>query len=148
MPAVVREFLDEVLVGVAQLVVGNGGVVKLVLGVVLDEVGQRLVTQAVLVGPGSVAEDAVQRVRVGLLNDAHRLLQRHADIDGRLPHIAPMGALGDLEAVVLCEAGILPVAVAFFQRGLKLLVVDIADALVEEQREDVLLVVAGVDGAA
>ena len=59
-----------------------------------------------------------------------------------------MGALGDLEAVVLCEAGILSVAVAFLERGLEFLVIDVADALVEKQREDVLLVVAGIDGAA
>jgi hypothetical protein len=53
-----------------------------------------------------------------------------------------------LEAVVLGEQGEVLVAAGVAQGGDGLLVEDIAEALVEKQREDELLVVAGVDGAA
>jgi hypothetical protein len=54
-------------------------------------------------------------------------------------------ALRDLEAVVLGELGIGEIAVGIAQGRLIFLVPDIRDALEEEQREDELLVVAGVD---
>ena len=73
---------------------------------------------------------------------------RRADVLGRLPHLAPVGVGRDLEAVVLRVGGERRVAAGFRQRGLRLLVEDIAQALEEQQREDELLVVAGVDGAA
>jgi hypothetical protein len=53
--------------------------------------------------------------------------------------------LRDLEAVVLGELGIRKIAVGIGQGRLIFLVPDIRDALEEEQREDELLVVAGVD---
>ena len=59
-----------------------------------------------------------------------------------------MGLGRNLEAVVLRVGGELRVAAGFLQRGLRLLVEDVAEALVEQQREDELLVVARVDGPA
>ena len=59
-----------------------------------------------------------------------------------------MAALRNLEAVVLRELGVLLVAAGFRQRRRVFLVVDIGDALEEEQREDVGLEVGGVHRAA
>ena len=75
-------------------------------------------------------------------------LQRRADVLRGLPHLAPVGLGRNLEAVVLRVGGELRVAAGLRQRGLRLLVEDIAQALVEQQREDELLVVAGVNRAA
>ena len=61
--------------------------------------------------------------------------------------VVPVAAVGDGEAVVLGEVGEFLVAV-HLHRGGVLLVVDVGDPLQEDQREDVLLVVAGVDEAA
>ena len=114
----------------------------------LDQVAQHGVGQAVLVGPLGVAEDAVELVGVGRLDGAHGALQGAADVRGGLPHLAPVGFGRNLEAVVLREEGELLVAAGLGQRGLRLLVVHVAEPLEEQQREDELLVVAGVDGAA
>ena len=59
-----------------------------------------------------------------------------------------MGVGRNLEAVVLREQGELLVPAGFGQRGLRLFVEDIAQPLVEQQREDELLVVASIDSAA
>ena len=59
-----------------------------------------------------------------------------------------MGSFGNLEAVVLGESRVFEVAGGLVQRVLKLFVVDITDALEEQQREDVALEVSLVDGAA
>jgi hypothetical protein len=56
-----------------------------------------------------------------------------------------MGSLGDAESVLLRQQGIVFVSTRFFQRVRELLVVHITEALIEEEREDELFVVTGVD---
>ena len=56
-----------------------------------------------------------------------------------------MGVLRDLEAVLFGKRGVFLIAAGLLQRIGQLLVIDVAQALVEQQREDELLVVAGVD---
>jgi hypothetical protein len=75
---------------------------------VFDQVLEQRVRKAVLVGPLGVAEDAVQGIRVGLLDAAHGLLERMADIGALGPDILPVAALRNLEAVVLGEIGQIP----------------------------------------
>ena len=60
--------------------------------------------------------------------------------------VGPVRAVGDREAVVGRGAGVRLVA-GLVEGGLILLVPHVGEALEEEQREDVLLVVAGVDQA-
>ena len=55
--------------------------------------------------------------------------------------------LRDEEAVELGAAGVVLVAIALGEGLGELFVVDVADALEEEQREDELLVVAGINVA-
>ena len=98
---VVGEFLDQVFVALAQLVLGQIGDGEFERAEMLDQVAQHGVREAVFVGPLRVAEDAVELVRVGGLDGAHGGLKRLADVLGRLPHVAPVGFLRDLEAVVL-----------------------------------------------
>ena len=71
----VGEPLDEVLVRVAEHVRRTVRVGQRLGREVLDQVGQLAVGQLVLVGPVGVAEDAVERLRVGLLDLAERGLQ-------------------------------------------------------------------------
>ena len=68
--AVVGELLDQVLVAVAELVLGHVREAERVLREVLDEVLERLVGHLRLVGPRRVAEDAGEALRVGRLDRA------------------------------------------------------------------------------
>ena len=114
----VGELLDEVFVGLAEDVGLRRLVAEIDAREVLDEVAQQRVGEAVLVGPLRVAEDAVERFRVGLLDSAHGLLQRLPDIRRHCSHVAPMAIVGNLEAVVLREEGVFLVAAGLRQRGL------------------------------
>src|SRR5688500_5663164 len=84
----------------------------------------------------------------GGLGGAQGVLQDAANIRGGLTHPAPVGLRRNLEAVVLREEGELLIPVRLGQRGLRPLVEHVAQALVEQQRKDELLVVASVNGAA
>ena len=152
---VVRELLDEVLVGPAQDVRRDALVRKVVLVEVRDERVDDLVRDERLagaVGRGLVpvhGEDAAQLV-VGVRHGAHRLRQHLADIRGCGLHVAPARAVRDLEAVLaalaedclllLAEgAALLPLQLGDGVVGLALPLV--AEALVEHQGQDVVLVV-------
>ena len=65
----------------------------------LDQVLEQGIRQPLLVRPLRIAEDAVQGVGVGLLNVAHRALERRPDVAGRCD-VAPVAAFRDLEAVL------------------------------------------------
>src|SRR5690606_10602059 len=69
------------------------------------------------------------------------------DIARRGADIVPVRALGDHEAVVGGVGGIALVP-GFIERLLVILVPDVGQAFEEQQWEDVLLVVAGIDEAA
>lgn len=113
----------------------------------LQEVFQQRVGETLGVGPLGVAEDAVERGGVGPLDGLQGALQGRADVPRRRAHVAPVGPLGDLEAVRLGELREAWVAVLLDGRA-ALVVPDVADALEEEQREDVGLEIRRVDGAA
>lgn len=68
MTAVIGEFLDEIFVAVAELILGHGGQRKIVLGEVVDQVFERGVGHLTLVGPVGVAEDTLQSLWVGGLD--------------------------------------------------------------------------------
>ena len=104
----VGELLDQVFVGLAEDVRLRGLVAEADAGEVLDQVAEQGIGQPILVGPLGVAEDAVERFGVGLLDAAHGLLERLADVGRDRAHIAPVAALGNLEAVVLRETARIP----------------------------------------
>jgi len=142
---VVGELLDEILVALAQLVLGQVGDGEFQRGEVLDEVAQHGIGQAILVRPLRIAEDAEELVGVGGLDGPHGLLQGPAHIPADLPNLPPMRVRRNLESVVLREEGEEQVALGFAEGGLGLLVIDVAETLVEKEREDELLVVPRVD---
>lgn len=145
---VVGELLYQKLVADAELVLGEVGERECAGAEVLYELAQQMVGQAVLVGPRRVAEDAVEGIRVGLLDGAQGVLNAFADLPDLRAHDAPVGFGRDLEAVLLWKLRV-PLVAAGIREGLgTLLIVDVAQALVEEQREDELLVLPRVDGAA
>ena len=111
----------------------------------LDQIAQHGIGEPVLVRPLRVAKDAVELVRVGRFNGPHGGLERRSDILGRLPHVAPVGFLGNLEAVVLRIRRKRRIAAGLLQRRLCFLVKHVAEAFVEQQREDELLVVARIN---
>lgn len=145
---VVCKFLDEVFVALAQLVFGQIGEGEFERAKVLHEVAQHGIGEAILVGPLRITEDAVELVGVGGLDGAHGDMECLTDVLGRLPHLAPMRLGRDLETMVLRVGGEVRVPAGFLERGLGLLVEDIAQALVKKQREDKLLVVPCIDGPA
>jgi len=111
----------------------------------LDQVEQRRLGQLVLVAPGHVAEDAGERFGVGLLDAVEDLLQGHAHVLGHPAQVGPVAAVGNGEAVVVgLDLGV--EAVTPLGRGGDVLGIPrVADALVEQQREDVRLEVRRVD---
>jgi len=140
----VGELLDQVFVGLAEDVRLGLPVAESNAREVFDEIAEQRVGQALLVGPGRIAEDGVEGLGVRLLDAAHRLLQSLADISRNHAHIVPVAARGNLKAVVLRKLGVLLVAPRFLQRRRIFLIIDIRDALEEEERKDVGLEVGGI----
>ncbi len=104
----VGELLDQVFVGLAEDVGLRRLVAQRDAREVLDQVAQQRIGEAVFVGPLGVAEDAVERFRVRLLDATHGRLQRLADIGRHRPHVAPVAIFRNLEAVVLRETARIP----------------------------------------
>ncbi len=88
---------------------------------------------------------SVEQPLVGSLAASHGTLDHFTHARSLRPHVAPVAAFGYLEAVVLGERGVGHIAARLLEGLLKLLVVDIGDALEEEQREDKLLIIARVN---
>ena len=97
----VGELFDEVFVGLAENIPRCRLIAKIDGGEMLNEVAKQRIRQPILVGPLRIAKDAIELVRVGLLNGPHSRLQRLADIVGGLPHLEPVRVLRNLEAVIL-----------------------------------------------
>jgi len=70
-----------------------------------------------------------------------------ADVLGDAAHLVPVGAVGDHVPIVRGGAGVLLVA-GLLDRVAEVRVPDVREPLVEEERKDELLVVAGIDQAA
>ena len=99
-----------------------------------------------LVAPVHVTEDAVE-VRVGLLDPLERLVELHANVDGRVVHVFPVATVRDEERVVV-RLDLVGEFVTPLSKGLRVPVVPgVADPL-EEDREVVGLEIARVDRAA
>ena len=141
------EPLDEHLVGVAENVARDGGVGERDRREVLEQVLEQRVGQLLLVGPLGVAEHAVEVFVVGLLDAAERGLQRGADVGRLAADIAPVAAVRHLEPMGLREILELAVAVELAGGG-GFFVPDVADALEEEERQDVAHPVGAAEGAA
>jgi hypothetical protein len=114
---------------------------------VFDQVLQRAVGHLGLVGPVGVAEDALKAFRVRGLDGEEGRQQRPPHIARRGTDVVPMRAFRDHEAVVGGVGGIALVT-GFIERLLVILVPDVGQTFEEHEREDVLLVVAGIDEAA
>lgn len=100
MPRIVRKLLDEVLVALAELVLGAVGYGKCLGAEVFDEVLEQAVGQALLVGPGGIAEDAAKLGVIGRLDGAEGVDNGLADVLRGLSDIAPVGTVGDGEVMV------------------------------------------------
>jgi len=152
---VVRELLDEVLVRPAENVGRDARVRQVVLVEVLNERVDDLVRDERLagaIGGGLVpvhGEDAAQLV-VGVGHGTHGLRQDLADVRGRGLHVAPARTVRDLEAMLptLAEYRLLLVreraALLPLQLGdgvVRLALPLVAEALIEHQGQDVVLVV-------
>ena len=113
---------------------------------VLDKILQRLVGHLRLVCPRGIPEDAIQALRVGRLNGAEGIEQCPAHVAGSTADVVPMRAFRNREAIVRSRASISGVC-RLAQGSPVFLVPHVRQALEKEQREDVLLVVAGIDQA-
>lgn len=114
----------------------------------VDESDQQGVGQAFLVGPLGVTEDARQCRRVSPLDLTHRRVDPLPDVGGSLAQVGPVRPDGDLKAVLLWEVRVLGIAVRLLECLGAFFVVDIADPLQEQQREDVRLEIGCVNRAA
>lgn len=144
----VREFFQQVFVGVAHDVGRVVAITEAMLGHVLDEVFEARVGEAVFVRPARVVEareDAAERGLVRLLDGEHRFCQAVADVLRRIAHVAPMAAVRDGEEVHFGERGIFLVAAGFCERGVVFFIPVVGNALVKKQRRDVGLVLVLID---
>lgn len=144
----VGKFLDQVFIGLAENVRLAVLITQVERREVFDQVLEQRVRKTVLIGPLSIAENAVQGIRVGPLNAAHGLLERMTNVGTLDPNIPPMTALWNLEAVVLRELGELNITVGLFQGNGILLVIDVGEPFEEQKREDVGLKVSRIDRTA
>ena len=153
MPASSANWTDEVLVGVAEdvdraLAVGGGEV--LVAQVESAEVSEQAGDDAVAVGgaaelgfvvPVGVAQDAVQSGRVGFLDLGAGHVEHLAEVHRVLDDLVP-ASLGRDEELVLVVVSLGRIAgLASGDRLVDLLGEAVGEALEEEGREDVVLVV-------
>ena len=157
-PGIVGELADQMFVCLAHLVGRTRLDRKVQLREILDQPGNRLVRQDVLVAPdAAVAEypfkaldtapaDNAARIRLFDADPGRR--QRLADVRRDVPDVLPVAALGDCEGVVLRRIAREVLVPGLRQSPLVLFLVHVADALEEHQRKDVLLVPARVDAAA
>src|SRR4051794_18859668 len=98
---------------------------------------QALLGQDRLVSPLGGAEDARQGLGVGLLETVKDELEAGADVLVQREYVIPQAALGDDEAVVVGQPRELLVTIKELQRLLVLPAPGVADALEEQEREDV-----------
>src|SRR5690606_11967407 len=127
-PAVVGKLLDQILVAIAKLVLGHIGEAECVLGEVLNEILERSVGQLRLVRPRSIAEDALQPIRIDRLNGLERAQKRSTNVLWRGADVLPMRAIWNREAVVGRGDCILLIA-SFPKCFLVVLVPDVAEPL-------------------
>ena len=144
---VVGEFLDKILVAVAELVLGQVRDRQGLAREVFDQICLRGVREQVPLPqspspntPGRVSGLADSMARIALTTVAPMSLGDAADV-------VPVAAVRDGEPVIFGQIGQVFVAVDLHGGGV-LFVVDVGDPLEEDKREDVLLVIAGVDQAA
>ena len=71
---IVGELLDQILVTLAQLVLGQVRQRQLQGAELLDQIVQECIGQALLVSPLGVAKDAIERLRVRPLDASHSCL--------------------------------------------------------------------------
>jgi hypothetical protein len=148
---VVGELLDQVFVGAPQQVgLGQVRVAQVHAREMLNQARQDVVAVAVvaqlaLVVVVDTREHAFQGLGVGVFQGRARLVQGLADVGRRLLQLGPAGLLRHEEIVLV---GIFRVGVAVALEGLAFLLEAIRQALEEQQAQDVVLVVAGIDAAA
>ena len=112
----------------------------------LDQVTQHGVGKAVLIRPLRIAEDAVQLLWICGLDGTHGGLDGLPDVVGGLAGGEPVRIARNLEAVILGIGSKIEISTGLRESRFGLLIKDVAEPLIEQQWENELLVVAGVDG--
>lgn len=110
----------------------------------LNQVAQERIGKPLLVRPLGIAEDAVERLGVGLLDPAHGRLKSLAHVARDRANVTPVAAVRNLEAVVLRKQRVLVVATGLRQRCLALLVVRMRDVVILHNKAGLQAATAGV----
>lgn len=110
-----------------------------------EQLFQQGVGEAILIGEIYIAEHATQP-DVGVFDGVQRVVEPLADQRRLLADGVPAMFLRNVEAVLVGVGGFLAVA-GLGQQGLELLVPHVAQPLIKQQAENVLLVVGGIDRA-
>ena len=143
MPTVICKFLDQIFISLAQFIfrtVGNG---QCQLRKMLQEIFQQAIRQTIFIRPGAITENAGQLIAVRLFNSPECADYRLSDIFRCLPDILPMVPFRDNEGMILLkQGGIIPV---ILDKLIGFLIINIAEALKEEQRNNILFVASRID---
>ena len=153
---VIGELADQVFVGVPQDIAGAPtiSVQVPVTQVQVAEVGEQAADDALPVGwaaqlglvvPVRACHDAIQTSGVGLLDGTAGLVEGLAQVHRGAADLVPVGLLGHNKLVLVHVLDRNFPGHAGRHRQLDLLVETVREALEEQQREDVVLVVSGVD---
>ncbi len=111
-----------------------------------EQLLQQRVRETVLIGEVHRAEHAAQP-QVGIFDGSQRIVKPLPDLRGLLPHSFPAVFGGNVEPM-LVRVGSFFAVTRLGQQRFVLLIPHVAQPLIEQQAEDVLLVVAGIDRAA
>ena len=135
----IGEFFDQIFIRLTQHIGLCGGIRERESGEVLDQIAQQGVRKPIFVRPLGVAENAVKRVRIRLLNATHGGLERLADICRHTSHSPPMAILRNLEPIVFWKQSRFFITLEFLQSRCAFLIMHIGDALKEKERKYIRL---------
>jgi len=122
--AIVGELLDEIFIGVTELILGDRGEAERMLGEMFDQILERLVRHLSLIRPRSIAENAWQAFGIGRLDSAESVHQGTPHIPRGRTDVGPVRALGNGKSIISGCPGVGRI-LCFVQRGLILLIPDI-----------------------
>lgn len=140
--ALIGKLLEQYLIGITHKVCGIIVIAEFARREMLNQVAYLGIVKDGLVHPVACAEDAehaVQRLRVGEFDLAHRAHDGTTEVLRTVADVAPMATVRNDKAMLLGESGIFLVSTTLLQRDSRFLIIHITQPLEIQKRCDVVL---------